>query len=321
MKYKITVNEEPKKMSHIYEFDYGKIKHITLRLAKGRLSVELETKAKKSADQFFTDKNNYFSEALKKGMLFHLLLYSTPLPTHNIRIFINDKELSDWNPGKSPVIYSLISKKLEPKLSKEWQEADTVFQYFCKNHKTQQKDLAASLYALLYSKTRESATERFMYLWVSMNGLYNHLAKLKDPSIDSESEKIKILGNSEGWGTGFVPRKKKEKLCGLIDSAFINFGFATDIFYDKLKTALLNFPPDGHPYKITLDGYLNLWYPYYLRCNMFHAGKPIALFAMADEFEIKRLEFINKRLDSYLDNNLWKYFDENYCKEKIDNIS
>ncbi len=322
MKYRIIVNGEPRKDSpNIYEFDYGSVRHIKLKLSMRKLSIELQMKSEKSVDEFFTEKNNCFSESLKKGMLFHLLLYSKPLPTNNIRIYIDDKEVPFLYSVKSPVIYSLILEDLKYPMSSEWKDAYPVFRYFCQNHKSYQKDLAASLYALLYSKSKDNYTERFLYLWISMNGLYNHLAKMKNSKIRRENEKITVLEKVEEWGTGCIIRKDLGELAYIVENAFTTYGFGTEKFYEVLRMELLKFPPDKPAYDIILDGYLNLWYPYYLRCNLFHANRPIALFALANEFEIRRLEFVNERLDSYLSHNLWKYFDEDYCKEKIDNIS
>ncbi len=323
MKYKITVNGEPDKLDHyIYEFNYSSVKDIKLTLSEGKLSIELQMKTKKKADELFTDRNNYSSEALKKGLLFHLLFYSKPLYTDDIRIYIDKKEASGWNPEKSPIIYSLITKDLIPALSEEWQDADAVFEYFLKNHKINQRDLASPLYAFLYSKTKENETERFMYLWMAMNGLYNYLATKKpsDKSLGNERGRIRLLQKVEDWGTGYITQEEGSDLALKINHILKGSNIGNPDIEKLLEEELDTFHPKTEGAEIKLDGYLNLWYPYYLRCNLFHAGQPIALFALAKEIEIRRLEFINKRLDAYLDQNLWKYFDEGYCSEKIDSL-
>ncbi len=345
MEYKILVNGRPIKADcHVYSFNYGKVKDIRLTISEGKLSIELQMKAKKRADEIFTERNNCFSEALKKGMLFHLILYPKPLPTNNIRIFIDNGEATDWNPEKSPVIYSLISEGLKRRMPDEWKSADAVFEYFLKNHKTDQDSLAASLYAFLYSKAKDSETERFQYLWMSMNGLYTHLAALKcsdrkppDNNPPSEREKIQVLEEAEGWGTGYVTStsnpKKNEKESHLAEMAHMiedvlkepNFERSDieELIWNEfiLKSFKPNNSDNETDQKINLEGYLNLWYPYYLRCKIFHANKPVPLFSLAKEVEIRRLKFVNDRLESYLDHNLWKYFDEEYCEQKIPKAS
>ncbi len=240
-------------------------------------------------------------------MLFHLILYSKSLPADNVRIFIDKEEIKDWKPEKSPVIYSLISGKLKRSMSDEWQsvDADAVFEYFLKNHKTDQNTLAASVYALLYSKAKNNETERFQYLWMAMNGLYTYLATLIYPNIKpsdkqfpGESEKIQLLEKIENWGTGYVTstynQKHNEKESHLAEMAHMiedvlkeaNFERPDieELIWNEFKTSQ-TFKPnnsnDEEDKEIKLEGYLNLWYPYYLRCKMFHANKPIPMFSLA----------------------------------------
>ncbi len=344
MEYKILVNGEPapeEETCHTYEFNYSSVHNIRLTISEGKLSVKLQLnmKKKKKAEEIFTEKNNYFSEALKKGMLFHLILYSESLPTKNVRIFIDEEEIKDWKPEESPVIYSLISGKLQRSMSDEWQSADAVFEYFLKNHKTDQNTLAASVYALLYSKAKDNETERFQYLWMAMNGLYTHLAGLKCPGKNLvDREKIRLLEEEEGWGNGAVtkykPPKKKDsdeekadeektdeyrvvrKIEGVLREPNFERSDIEELVWNELKA----FEPADKNEKnkeIKLAGYLKLWYPYYLRCKMFHADKPIPMFSLAKEVEIRRLKFVNDRLEDYLDHNLCKYFNEGSCKQEI----
>ncbi len=323
MEYTILVNGRPKKTGcHVYKFNYGSVKDIKLSISEGKFSVELQMKVKKSADEIFTDKNNCFSEAMKKGMLFHILLYSKALSTDDIKILIDGEEELGWNPEKSPIIYSLVTGKLVRGFPAEWQEKGKVFVYFLETHKSGQSSLAASLYALLYSKAKDSETERFQYLWMSMNGLYNHLSALVLSGNDLfiEKKKIQILEEIEDWGTGTVSREENKEVARAIGRILKKPNFERPDLEELLKAEFKTVHPKDERDGINLNGYLNLWYPYYLRCNMFHASQPIALFSLDKEIEIRRLNFINNRLEDYLDHNLLKYFDDEYCKLKINRM-
>ncbi len=328
VEYKVLVNNGPEKNScHSYKFNYSNVKDIRMNISEGELSVELQMKTKKNADEIFTERNNCFSEALKKGMLFHLILYSKPLPTGNIRIFIDGEEEHDWNTAKSPVVYSLISKELKHGFPAEWQNADKVFEHFLKNTTSAPGNLTASVYALLYSKAKDNETERFQYLWMAMNGLYNHLAEEykrhypqndKD-KINSDLDKIVLLEKAENWGTDSITGNKRDKMAKVIENVLREHDFERSEIDELLKEELKSFQRAGKQKGIEFDGYLKLWYPYYLRCNMFHASKPIPMFSLEEEDEVRQLRFVNDKLEDYLDQNLLQYFSDAYCEEKLDN--
>lgn len=66
---------------------------------------------------------------------------------------------------------------------------------------------------------------------------------------------------------------------------------------------------DRNEFDMTPYGLLVLDYAYYLRCNYFHAGKPLPLFNFESDVELKSLNIINELLKEFLDDNITKVFD------------
>lgn len=69
------------------------------------------------------------------------------------------------------------------------------------------------------------------------------------------------------------------------------------------------------PYKIYSNSayiYLMVEYAYYFRCKYIHANEVLPLFIYNDEHIIRCIELVNRLLDNYIDNNLYKWFSEQY---------
>ncbi len=346
-------NERLKEHNNVFPFTfrYGTIKQpIKLSLRYGELSAEIHLSGQKQPDQIFTEKNNCFSEALKKGMLFHLLIYSEPLSAKDTSVTIDGKKADpkEWKAGTdSPVINSIIIDKLNPALSLNWRRADKVYKYFLENPKSKQDELAASLYAFLCSRSKKNESERFFYLWMSMNGLYNFLAgkykeklkkkiqeekgisdkeadkELKNIPLGSDNNKILLLEKAELWGKDLVTRNERPDLADKMESILKEGGYENANVEELLKEGLSLKSGKKEPEvskDIKKEAYLNLWYPYYLRCNLFHANQPLPLFSMEKEVEIRRLRFFNARLNNYLDQHLWQYFNEDHYDKKLDRL-
>lgn len=69
------------------------------------------------------------------------------------------------------------------------------------------------------------------------------------------------------------------------------------------------------PYKIYSNSayiYLMVEYAYYFRCKYIHANEVLPLFTYNDEHIIRCIELVNRLLDNYIDNNLYKWFSAQY---------
>lgn len=58
--------------------------------------------------------------------------------------------------------------------------------------------------------------------------------------------------------------------------------------------------------------YLMVEYAYYFRCKYVHANEVLPLFTYNDEHIIRCIGLVNRLLDNYIDNNLYKWFSEQY---------
>ena len=74
---------------------------------------------------------------------------------------------------------------------------------------------------------------------------------------------------------------------------------------------------NGDPYDLTALGYVLTQLTYYYRCNLFHASKPMALISFADENRLVILRILNNLLEEFLDENLPKWFDDNYIENNV----
>jgi hypothetical protein len=67
------------------------------------------------------------------------------------------------------------------------------------------------------------------------------------------------------------------------------------------------------PYaSLSLLGYLTLCLPYYFRCDIFHADRPIPVFVTKHDERFWCIGLLCDMLERFLDNELWRLFDNEY---------
>ena len=87
-------------------------------------------------------------------------------------------------------------------------------------------------------------------------------------------------------------------------------------------------PDSNAKFDITAYGYLLMQFSYYIRCNVIHADKPLALFSYKNDEEMIYLQVVNSLLDEFIGENLHRWFDKKYivyleekAKEIADEVS
>lgn len=70
-------------------------------------------------------------------------------------------------------------------------------------------------------------------------------------------------------------------------------------------------------FDLTAKGFVMMELGYQLRCQLFHANKPLPLFSFADERELVFLKIVSDLLEEYLDQELYRLFDPKYVTERI----
>ncbi|MCM1133727.1 MAG: hypothetical protein NC340_09685 [Ruminococcus flavefaciens] len=277
--------------------------------------------------------------AVRSAFLIHMIRYSghIKIKTLTAKIDGEEKELFNRKNGnKLFPIFSLINSDIS-EFPYQWKDDYRIADQILKRRISKFNSFDSSLYALLYAKSKDFETERLMYLWMSMNGLYNHFATMyntlfkddisakrqKSISKRSDKEQMKFFSQFNKWGDDTVIREDSNKVAKEIIPILKNYNgnilkenllpdengqyhsqLANDIY-----NALKNFGEDkqkGKYKNITPYGYLLLGLPYYYRCDFFHANKPIAMFSYANE--VKCLNLINDLLEDFIEKELFKWF-------------
>lgn len=330
-RYELIINKELKKYRE-YAFNFGQTKDITISVAKSSLKISVTMGTAKQPEEIISSRNYLFSDAIKKAMLLHLIQYSENLPIKTLQVRINGEEKQfTYDKGRPPV-YSLTPGQLLRKFPESWQN-DALFKNILDQTKSSHGPLMASLYALICSKSKHYETERFVYLWMSMNGLYSHLTELAKPFVppdktlgDSEKAKIERFLRINQLGRETPSRGDSVFIAQKVIAALrrYNAPLQPEIFKEPAcqsnirgQIEELIMSETGRKYDIEAGAYLMMGLGYHFRCNMIHSNKPLPLFSYADEDQLSYLRTVSNLLEEYLDNHLYRLFDEGYVDTQI----
>ena len=315
-----TLSEEPK----TYKYTYSNTKDITLKISENAISISLEMGEIYTKDEIFSNKKRTFYDAIKKGMLLHILLHSCSIELKKLSIQIDGKEENKKQNFKTfPQIYSLINNKLERELPKKFDNQD-IINNILKIVESENDPRMSSLLALIYSKDKIYELERFIYLWMSFNGMYNYLDKLTSKDY-SESDQILNILKLLGIGNQRIIKSESSAIAHEVEKIIKDY--PSDITETNLKSnkknsiraqienVLIN--KDGTKINITAYGYMLTQFSYYYRCKIFHAKKPLPLIRYENDLDIVSLKIINNILEKFIDNNLPQWFDKDYIINKL----
>jgi len=195
--------------------------------------------------------------------------------------------------------------------------------------------LISSLTSFLWAENEESTMGRFMYLWISINGIYQYFSKfVKEKYMkwrdDKAPEYRKIAGLSDSKEKPIDAYKDKDynsetgqvyclsKMLNkriTIENEFEKSRDITEetifsIFFENngsgLFEALRQLPNSDTIVRI----------PYIYRCNLFHADKPnpifnIYFFINQNNFysidDINYIEILNKKMEEYIFSNIYEW--------------
>ena len=281
-------------------------------LSEGGVTISVRTRAcyKESFTGSYLE--NLFKEGIKRSSLIYYLRYQRPLNIHSI-IFSADNQQIDLT--QSLILYSLIDQKPIRSIGDCWKDPlilQKVLNY--QKSKTALSREMAALYAYLYSKTKKNETERFSYLWMSMNGLYGAIS----PEIkNNDRVQMGRMLSKVQLGSETLTKDNRDSPCRKMMIRLINEkepitrAYIESKSYNSFSEFIASALPtdnNGKSYDLTPYGFLITDFPYYLRCKLFHANKPIELFSFIDDMELKSLRIANGLLEEFLDDNLHKLF-------------
>ena len=315
MDYRLIINEKPKGKPLC--FSYGKTKWIELTVSAAGASADCELGKDYRGQLPDCYLGNLIKEAMKRASLVYLLQFQKPLSVCSLRLEVIDTD------GRSETVdiqdrftlYSMITGKLLRPIPSEWKQHDIlqIILTYQKSKERMSREIA-SLYAYLYSKTRQFETERFFFLWMTMNGFFAACDPANNGKDRNQMETFVLSVNSS---LDVLTRDNRDRLCRMT-TMFLNSVSSPIKIHnidDQMENSFAEYirphipsKKDGSRYRVSLYTLLLTDYPYYLRCRMFHANRPIELFSFKDDYELKALGIVNNLIEDYLDRNLVTLF-------------
>lgn len=277
-----------------------------------------------------------------------------------VTVKINDKDTEIFNSENGGIfIYSLVNDTLFKKIPEKWNNSKFI-QSLLNQKKSNYDTLTSSLFAVILSKSKIYETERFNYMWLAFNGMYSYFWEMVKKYVpkeeieggDSEMNQLQAFMRANNLPTGFTDRKSAKIIAREIKSLInrewdgnavtensienIHAGFT-----EKVRKKLYQrFDDNGKSIKsgnvknyqyyteknrqhifISPYSYLFVLLSYHVRCDMFHANEPLKLFSYEEEEDIKLYRFVADILENYIDENLPKWFDNDYTENTLQKLA
>ncbi len=332
--YRVYSGKVPKTIKPLV-YQFGRTPDIYMTVSKNGFTVEVSRSVKKEGYRLLDDL--LIRDAIRKAARIQLIRYGA-ISVSSIYAEINGKKTCLYDSttkNQEALIYSLCGNSLYRKLSTFWEDDAIKRVLSVPKSRTDRRD--AALDALLVAKAKEYETEKFIYLWMSMNGLYGYAAEIASKYMKSKREQkwinreyaqIKFFAMLNGYAYCFnneqeaqVVRKLENLLGKIAESQIESLLEAVktnekgNVFVVEIITILKD---SGiaeeaiHPYAVLL-----LYLSYKIRCKYFHAEKGVPLICFKNEHPLPVLRMLNVLLEDYIDNNLHKWFDEKLFNERI----
>ena len=309
-----------------YIYNFGSTKGVELLLSKSGVSISVNSEKIYDKTELLSGDTYLFPDAIKKALLIYLIKYNKALKITSITVKIDDdEETLLFDKKVCPPVYSMINGDLYRKIPNKFSDK-IVSDHLLKTTKSKYDKRIASLFAFLFSKSKEYETERFIYLWTSFNGMYSWISEFvaKANGVDKYRKEYKQIENFQNFlevGSGTIKDEDKTKIASIVISVLKNIdAYLVNKNYiesGNLKTGIEKVLKSAGYTNLTAYGYLLTQLSYYFRCKIVHGSKPLLLFSYIDDRELHSLEIVNNLLEEFIDNNLYLYFDEKYIEEII----
>ncbi len=169
----------------------------------------------------------------------------------------------------------------------------------------------------IISKAKIFESERFLYLWMAMNGIYNYVWKNRNNEKGTESERISYLAKIKNFkGVEFSREEKNHVFNWIRDYLYteLSNSFGCNCFekyaYDKIEEHVwqkTGKKEDGKAFVL-------FHFCYTLRCKLFHADTSAVLYCLGNDNDWKLLKILNNMLETFLKEELNLAFDDDYLK-------
>ena len=317
------------------KYTYRNCKDIELYVGDNGIKVRYMTTVPIDPDKLIQLKYDWLKDAIRKACIISALHSQKPFPVHFILFSIDHDQPLIYTPeSNQSAIYSMLNAF--PHRISRLMDDPQIFSLICSFNKSKEKEDSrfSSLFSYLVSKTKVYEIERFIYLWMSINGFYSHLARIvKDdvPATDrgkmrciykSEEDAIRFLALVSGYkyeaffDKGAIENSlirmteiELSKVENVLDEQILNDTFAN--IMDKCKAI----DKSGRDPPMDYKAFFTLWFPYKLRCKYFHAEQPIPMICFSDEYMLRVIGNVNTILENFLDTELPLSLNGEYLKK------
>ncbi len=308
---------------------------IKICVSRKGFSLEVDRTVNKEATSLIWDP--LFRDAIKKAARIQLIKYGK-ISGEDVNVTIDDVDFCIYDRRqKAPeqLIYSLCGTQLQRPMVGDWTEES--IRRILTVTKSRTNRLDAALDALLLAKSKLFETERFVYLWMAINGLYGYAAekaagymsgKNEQNWIRKEYAQIKFYSMLLDYSLR-QPKEDKEKVIQNLELVLAGISHVEiDVTIKAIKNNDVNnyyvreisaiFAKNGisegkmHPYASLL-----LYMPYHIRCKYFHGECAVPLICFENEHPLPVLRVLNNLMEKYLDKSIPKWFDEVFYKTDI----
>jgi len=307
-----------------YKREGSSEENITVKMMKDKIYIETTQYVNADSYEDAIGKQ-VFSNAINKALLIHILSYSESVSITKVEFFISDKKVNEFDKNNIP-FDSLVPEcvhafpqgtrkeqcievlKKARFLKEEPKEDNNCFLY--------SDNRLAALNAWIIAKSKRKEMERFIYLWIAINGMAQYLSKEKIYPIMKQYEGLYNKGKDENnkfeilKKIDFSESRDKDQLSifhGYIDTN----SYYVKVENDKeLSNNYINIREmsESEKAKLTID------IPYYYRCSIFHANDRILIYSISNKEKnlIEKIKIMNDAMELYIDDNLFKWFDNEH---------
>lgn len=157
----------------VYTYAFGQTRNIQMHLHSGSALIIFSQSSVHQPEVLRTCRDIFCSDAIKKAMLVHLMIYAKPLSIRTLQLSVNG-QIADVYVAQEeplPLVYSMINRELDHPLPARW-KSDEIIHTVLNSAKSTYDGRHNALIALLIAKSKIYRSEKAMYLWMAMNGLY-----------------------------------------------------------------------------------------------------------------------------------------------------
>lgn len=318
--YKLIINQGSECKRH-YAYSYSGTKNIVLHIRSGSAMLSFTQTVKRDPEAILSGNDLLCSDAIKKAMLVHLILYGAPLDIRQLQLSVNGKTNDVYNRAvsKLPLVYSMVERKTDHPLPEAWQNP-AVISRILNTAKSAYDGRNNALIALLIGKSKLYESEKSLYLWMAVNGFYGFFTEIgkktdeDDGNTQNKKQKKKSGKGLEEWKEHKLFRRMlgMEDIAGRLDdsektalrldamSLLKKCTASPEQFYDDVAadrdtvyTSELKEILNRYQLQTGLYTFMTMWLPYQIRCGYFHNSAAMPVFSYREEKLLKALTYTN----------------------------